>query len=173
VSGVLQVLVPHDRLDVAIPCQTPGSWALLSGAPEGQRWGESTSEVSQLVTGFIARAAEDDTISIGDLRPLGLAWPAYRETRSNGRVHSLVGVRLSVAGTDDAWLLLGGAAPDIYRLIDRDVLKSIAPVIALRVQGLRAALSAEVARSQAASTQMTQSRAARIASSLAGTPHWR
>ena len=104
--------------------------------------------------------------------PLGLSWPAYRETRSNGRVHALMGVRLSVAGTDDAWLLLGGAAPDIYRSVDRDVLKSIAPVMALRVQGLRAALSAEVARSQAASTQVTQSRAARIASSLAGTPHW-
>jgi len=76
VSGVLQVLVPHDRLDVAIPGQNPGTWALLSGAPDGQRWGESTSEVSQLVTGFVARAAEDDTIDIGDLRPLGLAWPA-------------------------------------------------------------------------------------------------
>ena len=124
------------------------------------------------MTGFVARAAEDDTISIGDLRVLGLSWPAYRETRSNGRVHALIGVRLSVAGTEDAWLLIGGAAPDIYRAVDRDVLKSIAPVMALRVQGLRAALSAEVARSQAASAQVSQSRAARIAASLAGTAHW-
>ena len=44
--------------------------------------------------------------------------------------------------------------------------------MALRVQGLRAALSAEVARSQAASTQVSQSRAARVAASLAGTAHW-
>ena len=172
VSGVLQVLVPHDRVEVAIPGATPGSWALLSGAPEGQRWGESTGEVSQTVTGFVARAAEDDTIAIGDLRDLGLSWPAYRETRSNGRVHALIGVRLTVAGTEDAWLLMGGAAPDIYRAVDRDVLKSIAPVMALRVQGLRAALTAEVARSQAAATQISQSRAARVAASLAGTAHW-
>jgi hypothetical protein len=172
VSGVLQVLVPHDRLEVVIPGAAPGTWALLSGAPEGQRWGESTGEVSQTVTGFVARAAEDDTIAIGDLRVLGLSWPAYRDTRSNGRVHALMGVRLTVAGTEDAWLLIGGAAPDIYRGVDRDVLKSIAPVMALRVQGLRAALSAEVARSQAASTQVSQSRAARVAASLAGTAHW-
>ena len=172
VSGVLQVLIPHDRIEVAIPGAVSGSWALLSGAPEGQRWGESTSEVSQTVTGFVARAAEDDSIAIGDLRVVGLSWPAYRDSRSNGRVHALIGVRLTVAGTEDAWLLLGGAAPDIYRPVDREVLKSIAPVVALRVQGLRASLSAEVARSQASSNQVTQSRAARIAGSLAGTPHW-
>jgi hypothetical protein len=172
VSAVLQVLVPHDRIEVAIPGATAGSWALLSGVPEGQRWGESTSEVSQVVTGFIARAAEDGTISIGDLRTLGLSWPVYRETRANGRIHAVMGTRLSVAGCEDAWLLMGGAAPDIYRAVDRDVLKSIAPVVALRVQGLRSGLSAEVARSHAASNQVTQTRAARIASSLASTPHW-
>lgn len=171
VSGVLQVLVPHDRIEVALP-GTNGTWALLSGAPEGKRWGESTGEVSQTVTGFIARAGEDDTIAIGDLRALGLSWPAYRETRSSGRVRALIGVRLSVAGTEDSWLLLGGAAPDIYRAVDRDVLRTIAPVMALRVQGLRASLSAEVARSQAATSQVSQSRATRIASSLAGTAHW-
>jgi hypothetical protein len=84
----------------------------------------------------------------------------------------VIGVKLSVAATEDAWLLLGSAAPDLYRTVDREVLTSIAPVMALRVQGLRASLSAQVARSQAASSQVTQSRAARIASSLAGTPHW-
>ena len=172
VSGVLQVLVPHDRIEVALPGATNGTWALLSGCPEGKRWGESTGEVSQTITGFIARAAEDDTIAIGDLRVLGLSWPAYRETRSNGRVHALIGVKLSVAGTEDSWLLLGGAAADIYRPVDREVLKSIAPVMALRVQGLRAELNAEVARSHAASSQVSQSRATRIASSLAGTAHW-
>ncbi|HKP27896.1 MAG TPA: hypothetical protein VJU15_00740, partial [Gemmatimonadales bacterium] len=172
VSGVLQVLVPHDRVEVALPGATNGTWALLSGSPDGKRWGESTGEVSQTITGFIARAAEDATIAIGDLRALGLSWPAYRETRSNGRIHALIGVKLSVAGSEDSWLLLGGAAPDIYRAVDREVLKTIAPVMALRVQGLRAGLSAEVARSHAASSQMSQSRAARIASSLAGTAHW-
>lgn len=172
VSGVLQVLIPHDRIEVTIPGATAGSWALLSGAPEGQRWGESTTEVSQLITGFIARAAEDGTITVGDLRALGLSWPSYRETRANARVHAVMGARLRVAGSEDAWLLMGGAAPDIYRAVDREVLKSIAPVVALRVQGLRSGLSAEVARSHAASNQLTQTRAARIASSLAGTAHW-
>ena len=172
VSGVLQVLVPHDRLEVAVPGAAPGTWALLSGSPEGQRWGESTSEVSQMISGYLVREGEDGTISIGDLRAVGLSWPAYRESRSNGRVRALIGVKLSVTGTEDAWLLLGGAAPDLYRPMDREVLRSIAPVLALRVQGLRASLSAQVARSQAASSQVTQSRAARIASSLASTPHW-
>lgn len=171
VSGMLQVLVPHDRLEVVVP-GLGGAWALLSGPPEGQRWGESTVTVSQAVLGFIARADEDGAISIGDLRAIGLAWPTYRESRALGRIHALLGARLRVAGSDDAWLLLGGAAPDLYRASDRDVLASIAPVLALRVQGLRAGLAAEVSRSQLAQTQTSQSRAARIAGALAGTAHW-
>ncbi len=172
VSGVLQVLVPHDGIEVAIPGAGAGTWALLSGAPEGRRWGESTSAVSQTITGFVARAAEDGTIAIGDLRALGLSWPSYRETRALGRIHAVLGVRLSVAGSEDAWLLLGGAAPDLYRTDDRELLKAIAPVMALRVQGLRASLDAEVSRSQAATATTSQSRAARIAAALAGTAHW-
>lgn len=172
VSGVVQALVPHERVDVAVPGLMPSAWALLSGAPDGRRWGESTSDVSQTVTGLVARASGDGTILVGDLRALGLTWPAYRDTRALHRVHAVLGVRLSVSGADDAWLLLGGAAPDLYREADREVLHAVAPVLALRVHGLRAALEAEVARAQAASLQAGHSRAARLAAALAGTAHW-
>lgn len=172
VSGVLQSLIPHEKIEVAVPGVSAGSWALLSGAPEGRRWSDSTASVSQHVTGVIARADEDGTVIVGDLRTLGLTWPAYRETRALQRVHAVLGVRLTVAGGDDAWLLLGGAAPDLYREIDRELLIAVAPVLALRVHGLRMALEAEVIRIQAANQLAGHSRAARIASALAGTPDW-
>lgn len=172
VSGVLQTLIPHERIEVAVPGANGTSWALLSGPPEGRRWSDSTTAVSQHVTGVVARAAHDGTILIGDLRPLGLAWPAYRQTRALQRIHAVLGVRLSVTGTEDTWLLLGGAAPDLYREQDREILLAVAPVIAVRVHGLRLALDAEVARARTAGQQAGHSRAARMASALAGTPHW-
>jgi hypothetical protein len=171
-SGVLQGLVPHERIEVAVPGVAAGTWALLSGPPEGRRWSDSTSAVSQHVNGLVARADEDGTLIVGDLRAVGLSWPAYRETRALQRIHAVLGVRLTVAGGDDAWLLLGGAAPDLYREIDRELLIAVAPVVALRVHGLRMALEAEVSRIQAANQMAGHSRAARIASALAGTPDW-
>jgi GAF domain-containing protein len=171
ISGVLHPVIPHERIEVAV-AGTGGSWALLSGPPEGRRWSDSTSVVTQHVTGLVARADEDGTIMVGDLRTLGLAWPAYRETRALSRVHAVLGVRLSVAGSETAWLLLGGAAPDLYREPDRELLVSVAPVVAIRVHGLRMALDAEVARTIAAGQQSSQSRAARVASTLAAAPLW-
>ena len=172
VSGVLQSLIPHERIEVAVPGVAAGAWALLSGPPEGRRWSDSTTSVSQHVTGLVARAEEDGTLIVGDLRALGTSWPAYRETRALQRIHAVLGVRLTVAGGDEAWLLLGGAASDLYREIDREVLIAVAPVLALRVHGLRMALEAEVTRIQAANQMAGHSRAARIASALAGTPDW-
>lgn len=171
ISGVLHPVIPHERIEVAV-AGTGASWALLSGPPEGRRWSDSTTVVSQHVTGLVARADEDGTIVVGDLRTLGLAWPAYRETRALSRVHAVLGVKLSVAGSDGAWLLLGGAAPDLYREPDRELLVGVAPVVAIRVHGLRMALDAEVARTIAAGQQASQSRAARVASTLAATPLW-
>jgi hypothetical protein len=172
VSGVLQSLIPHERIEVAVPGVSAGSWALLSGPPEGRRWSDSTTAVSQHVTGLVARADETGSIVVGDLRSLGMTWPAYRETRALQRIHAVLGSRLAVAGGEEAWLLLGGAAPDLYREIDRELLSTVAPVVALRVHGLRMALEAEVARVQAANQLGGNSRAARIASALAGTPEW-
>jgi hypothetical protein len=48
----------------------------------------------------------------------------------------------------------------------------VAPVVALRVQGIRAQLEADVARAQSQTVQATQGRAGRLAGMLAATPHW-
>jgi hypothetical protein len=48
----------------------------------------------------------------------------------------------------------------------------VAPVVALRVQALRAQLDAEVTRAQAQALSAVQSRATRIAATLSLTPHW-
>ena len=173
VSGVLQALVPHERIDVAIAGQGHGVWALLSGAPEGRRWGESTGAVSQAVSGLVALAADDGTLLVEDLREgPGLAWPSYRDSRALQRVRAVLGARLSSAGADDAWMLLGGPGTGMFTEADRDVLQAVAPVIALRVQGLRASLDADVVRAQSQSLQASQLRAGRLAAVLAGTAHW-
>lgn len=173
ISGTIHALVPHDRIEVAVPGSGHGVWALLSGTPEGRRWGESTGSVSQAIAGIVSQSSGDGTVLVEDLREgPGLAWPCYRESRATHRVRAVIGVRLRAAGLEDAWLLLGGPATGMYTDADRDVLLSVAPVVAVRVQGLRAQLDADVARAQAQTAQATQGRAGRIAAMLAGTPHW-
>jgi len=172
-SGTLHTLVPHDRIEIAVPGSGHGVWALLSGAPEGRRWGESTGAVSQAVAGLVSLAAGDGSVLVEDLREgPGLAWPSYRESRVTNRVRSVLGVRLSSAGIEDAWLLMGGPASGQFRDADRDLLLAVAPSVALRVQGLRAQLEADVARAQSQAAQATQGRAGRIAAMLAGTANW-
>jgi hypothetical protein len=173
VSGTLHELVPHERIEVAVPGSGHGTWALLSSAAEGRRWGESTGAVSQAVTGIVSLASVDGIVLVEDLRGgPGLAWPSYRESRVTQRVRSVLGVRLSAAGSEDAWLLLGGPATGMFRDSDREVLAAVAPVLAIRVQGLRAQLDADVARAQSQTVQAMQGRAGRIAGMLAATPHW-
>jgi hypothetical protein len=172
VSGELCALVPHEVLDVAVGGQREGTWALLSGPHEGRRWGESTALVSQAVEALIARAGPDETLAVPDLRSAGLMWPTYRESRAIQRVRAAVGVRLAAAGATDAWLLLGGGAPGIFRDADLEVVRHIGPVVALRVHGLRAALDLEVARADARSLSGAHGRAGRIAATLAETAHW-
>lgn len=171
VSGALQPLLPHERIEVAVPGLMRGSWALLSAGAENHRWGEVPAGVSAAVNGLISRAAADGSLMVGNLRSLQLTWPAYRETRALLRVQAVLGIRLAVAGGEEAWLLLGGAAPDGFRETDRELLRVLAPVIALRVHGLRMALEAEVTRAQLAS-RPGQNRAGRLAAAFAGTPQW-
>jgi hypothetical protein len=173
VSSTLHGLVPHERIEVAIPGSAHGAWALLSGAADGRRWGEATGAVSQAVAGVVSLASADGTILIGDIREhAGLGWPSYRESRVTQRVRSVLGVKLAAAGSEDAWLLLGGPATGMFREADREVLRAVAPVVAVRVQGLRAQLDADVARAQSQTVQATQGRAGRIAGMLAATAHW-
>ena len=173
VSGVLQALVPHERIEVAVPGSSHGVWALLSGTPEGRRWGESTAAVSQAVAGLVSQADDDGSLLVEDLRDgPGLAWPSYREHRALQRMRAVAGVRLHVTGSEDAWLFLGGPGCGMFRQDDRELLLSIAPVVALRVQALRAQLDADVTRAQAQAVSAAQGRAARVAAVLATTAHW-
>jgi hypothetical protein len=173
VSGVLQAMLPHERIEVAVPGSGHGVWALLSGIPEGRRWGESTAAVSQAVAGLVSRGEADGSLLVEDLREgPGLVWPSYREDRSLQRVRAVAGVRLHAAGSEDAWLFLGGPAAGMFGQADRELLLSVAPVIALRVQSLRAQLESEVTRAQAQAVSAAQARAARIAAALSGTAHW-
>jgi GAF domain-containing protein len=173
VSGVIHPLVPHERLEVVMPAANPGEWLFLSGGPEGQRWGSAPDDVSETVLGLVMRCDRDGSLLIPDLREVtGTRWPTYHVSRATQRIRSVVGVQLVVAGQPPAWLLLGGAAPGMYRPADREVLSVAAPALALRVQGFRNALDAEVSRAQLHGLQATQSRTARLAAMLASTPHW-
>jgi hypothetical protein len=121
-SGVLHGLLPHERAEIAIPGSSHGVWALLSGTPEGRRWGESTAAVSQAVAALVSEAGEDGSLLVEDLREgSGLAWPTYRESRALHRMRAVLGVRLHVAGSEDGWLLLGGPAAGMFTQADREV----------------------------------------------------
>lgn len=172
-TGVLQGVLPQVRVEVALPGPTAGRWTLLSGAPEGRRWGEPTLVASEAVERVLAFADSDGTLLIDDLRmEQGLAWPSHRDTRAIHRVRSIAGVRLDMVGSPAAWLLVGAPAPGMFSPDDRALLARLAPVVALRVQALGAALDAEVTRAQSQAVGSLQARAGRIAAVLATTAHW-
>ncbi len=171
-SGVLHPALPHERIEVAVPGALPGRWALLSGPPEGHRWGDPGDGVHGAVDALLARRQEDGTIQVPDLREAGLAWPSYAASRAVQRVRSVIGVELRVAGGPLAWLLVGGTRPGAFRPDDRDLLQRVAPIVGLRAQGLRQALAAEVGQAQVQSLQASQPRVGRLVALLAGTQHW-
>jgi len=169
VSGVLQTVLPHERLEVVLP-GAGDRWALLSGP--GGRWGEGTDGVTPAAEGLLARKDPDGTLLIRDLKGDGLSWPGHGSTRALQRVRAVLGIELTVAGGSCGWLLLGGAAPSVFRPGDRDTLRRAAPLVALRVQGLRLGLTADAGQAQLAGLHSTQPRVARLAGLLAATSHW-
>lgn len=83
-----------------------------------------------------------------------------------------MGMELRLAEASPAWLLVGGAAPNWFRPCDRQTLTRVAPVVALRVHGLRQNLATEVGQAQLHALQSTQPRAARLVALLSTTQHW-
>lgn len=171
VSAALQPVIPHDRLEVAVAGSQPRHWALLSGLPEQHRWGDSSESASQAIESLVELADDTGTILVPDLRPIAL-WPAHTSTRATHRVRAVLGTRLVVAGAPEAWFLLGGAAEGMYRHPDVEALHLVAPIIALRVDGLRQALRAEVGQAQVRGIQASQPRVARLVLMLSNTRHW-
>lgn len=87
-------------------------------------------------------------------------------------MRAVLGTELRIAEAPPAWLLVGGAAPNSFRPADRDTLARMAPVVALRVHGLRQHLATEVGQAQLHALQSTQPKAARLVALLSATQHW-
>lgn len=176
VSGVLQPVVPHERLEVAFAAERPTRWVLLSGPGDRQRWGETGDQVTVAMEDLLA-ARQDDWLDIAVLRRGRYQWPAYTASRSVHRIRSLLGFRLGLpdgggSGRGEAWLLMGGAAPGAFCTSDRAALEAVAPVLALRVHGLRQSLTSEVGQAQLQALQSLHPRLARLIGLLATTEHW-
>lgn len=171
VSAALQAVIPHDRIEIAVQGTPANRWALLSTAPEHHRWGDSPEAAAQAIEALVDLADEAGIILVPDLRPVA-PWPAHAATRATQRVRAVLGTRLTVAGGAEAWLFLGGPAAGMFRHPDVEALRLVAPIIALRVDGLRQALTAEVGQAQLAALQASQPRVARLVTLLATTRHW-
>ncbi len=171
-SGSLLSVLPHERIEVAVPSPS-GTWALLSGRMEGQRWSgpESSAQVTEAIEALLGSADDEGVLMLPELGP-ATSWPSYAVTRSSRRVRSAIGVRLTVAGASAAWLLVGGPRKGMFGTADREVLKRIAPIVALRVHGLRQALTSEVGQAQLSTLKASQPRVARLVTLLAATSHW-
>ena len=171
-SGSLFSVLPHERIEIAV-ASASGTWALLSGRAEGQRWTSpgAAAQVTGAVEGLLASADDDGVLMFPEFGP-GTSWPSYSVTRTSRRVRSIIGVRLTVAGSPSAWLLVGGPRAGMFGDSDRETLKLIAPIVALRVQGLRQALTSEVGQAQLSTLQASQPRVARLVTLLAATNHW-
>jgi len=170
-SGVLQAVIPHDAVEVVVPGARPNTWAALGGASRA-RWSAvgRADTTTDAVSGLDRLGAGEGVLVLDDLQQRGATWPGSHP--EGHRVRSLVGVELPLAGGERAWWFLGAAGQGRFRGEDVDTMRRVAPVLALKVQGLRDGLAAEVGQAQLSAQGAAAPRAARLSALLAATEHW-
>lgn len=152
VSGILQPMLPHDRLELV--AGRPGAWSLLSGVETKRRWGNQTTPASQMTEALIQRLEDERSLVMRDLREVdgGAAWPTYLDSREGRRIRSFLATRLDVGSTTVGYLFLGGVATNLYRPEDQALVETIAPLLAPRVHALRLSVEVEICRRTAGGT---------------------
>lgn len=170
VSGVLYPLLPHDRVEV-LTLGAGGMLIPLSGNSPRRRWSAGGGTVDPF-TAIVEQFGQGTTLLIEDLGEIGAegAWTVSGAGASQG-ARSVLGARLTVAGTLVGYLLLGSVARDAYRPEEEDTLELAALLIAPRVHGLRLAAEVEALRNHPSAPDNSTAPLARSAEALAGTSH--
>jgi GAF domain-containing protein len=170
-SHALTTVMPHDRIEIIVPQPTRNDFYRLGAHEEGALF--SHRELTVKADNFDAAGlfGEDGVLVVNDATgdSRGSVWPS-QEPASEG-VRSVVGARLGLEGSPVGYLLLGSLGPGMYGDDDVEVLKTIAPLIASRVQEFCLAGQVKTLRAHLGVLRQTPSHMGRMAELLATTAH--
>lgn len=178
-SAALQDLLPHDQLEIVLHRPEGGmdEWEFVGREKPPRRWGkEAPGQRSAPIAGprgvdeIREQVGPAGTLVVPDLAlSRGVHWPLRPEGDDGNRLHAMIVAALPGLGPTVGYLYLGSAAADLYRPADEAMLRSIAPIVAVHAQGLRARVEVEALRRTVAALEGPGSALARAARLLAAT----
>lgn len=116
-SDALANQLPHDRLVLVAVAPAPDCWALV-GAPRGTSQRHLSADIVDSIDAIVHGLGSASLARIPDLHALGHRWPTDVESRTTGRVRSVLAARLELGGEMVGWLWLGSEATDWFRAED-------------------------------------------------------
>ena len=170
-SHALTAVVPHDRIEIIVPHPPRNDFYRLGAHEEGALF--SHRELSVKAENFDPAVlfGEDGVLVVDDATndSRGPVWPS--QDPASESVKAVVGSRLGLEGRPVGYLLLGSLGPGMYGDEDVDALKTIAPLIAPRVQEFCLAGQVKTLRAHLGVLRQAPSHMGRMAELLATTAH--
>lgn len=175
VSQALQSMLPHDRMQILVPDASAQEHYRFDRHGPGTFWSDPALVVTRQQFDPAARFGDADEILVTDTdaQPDGPAWcpDAPGQGGEVALARSVIGVRLLSQTRVAGYLLLGGNGPDFFRPEDLELLRRVAPLVAVRVDSFLLAWQVQVMRSHLSVLRNVPAHLGRIAELLATTAH--
>ncbi len=175
VSQALQPMLPHDRIQILVPDASAQEHYRFDRHGPGTFWSDPALVVTKDQFDPAARFGDADEILIGDTHAQQAAPSWCPDAPGQGRdptiSRAVIGVRLLSQTRVAGYLLLGGNGPDFFRPEDLDLLRQVAPLVAVRVDSFLLAWQVQVMRSHLSVLRNVPAHLGRIAELLATTAH--
>ncbi|MBA2627743.1 MAG: GAF domain-containing protein [Gemmatimonadales bacterium] len=154
-----------DRLELLVPGASTEQWYRLGEHPGGPLWSDPDLVLGRADLDVTALFGAGDMLLREDARP-GSAFPGQAD---GAIMRSILGVRLGVAGRTAGCILLGSTEPHRYAEPDLELLRAVAPLVAIRTEALVAAGHLQIVRSHLATLRSVPAHLGRLAEMLAST----
>ena len=175
VSQALQPMLPHDRIQILVPDASAQEHYRFDRHGPGTFWSDPALVVTKDQFDPAARFGDADEILIGDTHAQHATPSWCPDAPGQGRdptiSRAVIGVRLLSQTRVAGYLLLGGNGPDFFRPEDLDLLRQVAPLVAVRVDSFLLAWQVQVMRSHLSVLRNVPAHLGRIAELLATTAH--
>jgi len=175
ISQALQPMLPHDRIQMLVPDASAQEHYRFDRHGPGTFWSDPALVVTREQFDPAALFGDSDDILVGDTsaRSGPVAWcpEAPGQGKAAETVRSVIGVRLLSQTRVAGYILLGGNGPDFFQPDDLELLRQVAALAAVRVDGFLLAWQVQVMRSHLSVLRNVPAHLGRMAEVLATTAH--
>lgn len=168
-------MLPHDRIQILVPDASAQEHYRFDRHGPGTFWSDPALVVTKEQFDPAARFGDADDILVGDTNAQQVTPSWCADAPGQGRdatiARAVIGVRLFSQTRVAGYLLLGGNGPNFFRQDDLDLLRQVAPLVAVRVDSFLLAWQVQVMRSHLSVLRNVPAHLGRIAEVLATTAH--